>query len=60
MRRLVSQILPAVYAGEAHPRKEKMKALKAGAEAAWKRCYEEAYGVELKYLPDQRKRGGSI
>lgn len=60
MRRLVIHILPAVYADEALPRKEKMKALKAGAEAAWKRCYEEAYGVGLEYLPDRRKRGGSI
>ena len=55
MRRLVIHILPAVYADEALPRKEKMKALKAGAEAAWKRCYEEAYGVGLEYLPDRRK-----
>ena len=56
MRRLVIHILPAVYADEALPRKEKMRALKAGAEEAWKTCYEEAYGVGLEYLPDRRKR----
>ena len=41
-------------------RKEKMKAFKEGAEAAWKKCYKEAYGVGLEYLPDQRKHGGSV
>ena len=60
MRRLVIHILPAVYADETLPRKEKMKAFKEGAEVAWKKCYKEAYGVELEYLPDQRKHGASV
>ncbi len=55
MRRLVIHILPAVYAEETLPRKEKMKVLKEGAEAAWKKCYEEAYKTPLEYLPDRRK-----
>ncbi len=55
MRRLVIHILPAVQADETLPRKEKMKALKEGAEGAWRKCYEETYGKPLEYLPDRRK-----
>ena len=55
MRRLRIHILPAVYADETLPRTARIAALKEGAEAAWRACYEGAYGVPLTYLPDRRK-----
>ena len=54
MRRLRVHILPAVYADETLPRAARIAKMKADAEAAWKECYEAAYGVPLTYLPDRR------
>lgn len=55
MRKLRIHILPAVYADESLPRKERLLAMKAQAQAEWQACYEEAYGIPLEYLPDRRK-----
>lgn len=54
MKKLRIHILPAVYADESLPRPQRIAQMKAAAEAAWRKCYEEAYGVPLEYLPDRR------
>lgn len=50
MRRLRIHILPAVHADDTLPKNERIADMKARAEAAWKECYEKAYGKELEYL----------
>lgn len=55
MRRLVVHILPAVYPDQELPRGKRIAAMREGAEAAWKKCYEESYQKPLVYLPDRRK-----
>lgn len=55
MHKLRINILPAIYASEALPRKEKLADMKTRAETAWRQCYESAYGKPLEYLPDRRK-----
>lgn len=57
MKKLRIHILPAVYADKSLPRAARIAKMKAEAEAAWKACYEEAYGKPLEYLPDRRKNG---
>ena len=59
MHKLRINILPAIYANESLSRKEKIADVKERATAAWRECYEKAYGKTLKYLPDQRKDGGT-
>lgn len=54
IRKLRIHILPPVYSDESLPRKARMAALREQSEAAWKACYEEAYGVKLEYVPDRR------
>ena len=56
MKKLRIHILPAVYADKSLPRQQRIAKMKAEAEAAWKRCYEEAYRIPLEYLPDRRGR----
>ncbi len=47
-------ILPAVFADETLPRRERIAAMKERAEREWRECYEEAYKTPLCYLPDRR------
>ena len=54
MKRLRIHILPAIYADETLSRKEKLSDMKARTAAAWRKCYEEAYGSPCVYLPDRR------
>lgn len=56
MRRVVVRLLPPVYADESLPRPARVAKLKADAEAAWRECYENTYGVPLEYLPDRRQK----
>ncbi len=42
-------IMPAVYADGTLPRGERIQDMKRRAEAAWKECYERAYGIPLVY-----------
>lgn len=49
IRKLRIRILPAVYADETLPRKERISAMKAAAEKAWKDCYEQTYALPLEY-----------
>ena len=55
MHKLRIHILPAIYADESLPRKEKLLRMKAQAQEAWQKCYEQAYGKRLEYLPEKRK-----
>lgn len=55
MRRLRIHILPPVYADETLPRKQRMAVLKEQAETAWRKCYEETYGIPFEYVPNRRK-----
>ena len=57
IRKLRIHILPAVYADESLPRPARIADLKARAEAAWRDCYEQAYGIPLEYLPCKKKSG---
>lgn len=59
MKKLRIHILPAVYADPSLPRGVRVAKMKADAEAAWKACYEAAYGKPLEYLPDRRKGGNA-
>ena len=54
MRRVRIHILPAVYPREGLGRRQCAAAMRAEAEAAWKACYEESYGIPLAYLPQTR------
>lgn len=56
MRALRIHVLPAVYADESLPRKERVEKMRRQAEQAWQDCYEKAYGKPLSYLPSARKR----
>lgn len=56
MRALRIHVLPAVYADETLPRKERVEKMRRQAEQAWQDCYEKAYGKPLSYLPSARKR----
>lgn len=56
MRRLVIHILPAVYPDETLPRTARIAGLKAAAQAAWQKCYEETYKIPLEYLADRRRK----
>ncbi len=49
MRRVRIHIMPAIYADESLPRGERIRDMKRRAEAAWKECYEKAYGIPLVY-----------
>ncbi len=49
LKRIRIHIMPAVYADETLPRAERMQDMKRRAEAAWKECYEKAYGIPLVY-----------
>lgn len=49
MKRIRIHIMPAVYADETLPRAARMQDMKLRAEAAWKECYETAYGIPLAY-----------
>ena len=53
MHKLRIHILPVVYQDESLPKKEKLDAMKAQAEEAWRECYEKAYGTPLEYLPEE-------
>ncbi len=55
IRSLRIHILPAVYPDETLAKSACEQDLKSRAEAEWKECYEEAYGIPLEYLPDRRK-----
>jgi len=55
MRKLRIHILQPVYADESLPRKARMAAFREQTEAAWRACYEEAYGKPLEYVADRRK-----
>ncbi len=55
MRKLRINILPAVFPDETLARRERMATMRRQCEAAWKECYERAYGKPLEYLPDRRK-----
>lgn len=50
VRNLVIHILPAVYADDALPKKQRIGAMRNLAQGEWKTCYEEAYGIPLEYL----------
>lgn len=50
IKKLRIHILPAVYADDTLPRKERIKQMKTVAEAEWKNCYEQAYGKQLEYM----------
>ena len=50
IRKLRVHILPAIYSDETLPKTERLADVKARAETAWKDCYENAYGTQLKYL----------
>ncbi len=54
MHKLRINILPAVFANDALPKKEKLADMKSRAQEAWRVCYESAYGIPLEYLPDRR------
>lgn len=43
-------ILPAIRADESLPKGERLQDMKSRAEAAWRECYESAYGVKLQYM----------
>ncbi len=58
VRKLRIHILPAVYPDEALSPKERANDMRRKAEDEWRRCYEEAYGRPLEYLPDRRKGRG--
>lgn len=60
LRKLRIHILPAIEPDETLPPKERAKKLKEEAEAAWKACYEAAYGVPLEYLPDRRRSSHGV
>ena len=49
-KKLRINVLPLLYPNEALPRAERIADLKARAQAAWKQCYEKAYGIPLEYL----------
>ena len=49
IRKLRINILPAVYPDESLPRAERIEALRAAAQTAWRECYEQAYGIPLVY-----------
>lgn len=49
MHKLRINILPAIYADESLPRKEKLADMKLRAQKAWQSCYETAYGIPLDY-----------
>lgn len=53
MKKLRINILPPVYAEEGVPRKEAVTRMKTAAEAAWRACYERAYGAQPEYLPEK-------
>ncbi len=55
VRKLRIHILPAVYPDAALAPKARAAAMKDAAEAAWRDCYETAYGVPLEYGPDRRR-----
>ena len=55
MRRLVIHILPPIAPVAESPRGERADRLKEQAQAAWKDCYERAYGIPMEYLPDRRR-----
>ena len=55
MRRLVIHILPPIAPVAECPRGERADRLKEQAQAAWKDCYERAYGIPMEYLPDRRR-----
>ena len=56
IRKLRIHILPAVYADESLPRREKLEKMKETAEREWRECYENAYGIPLEYLPKAEKK----
>ena len=49
IHKLRINILPAVYPDESLPRAERIEALRAAAQTAWRECYEQAYGIPLVY-----------
>ena len=49
MKKLKINILPAIYADESLPKKERIAKMKFQAEQAWKECYETAYQKKLEY-----------
>lgn len=48
-------ILPAIEPRGDLPKQERINEMRGEAQAAWKKCYEQSYGVPLEYLPDVRK-----
>lgn len=58
IRKLRINILPPVYGDNELPKGERGAKMKELAEEEWKRCYEQAYGIPLEYLPDKRKNKG--
>ena len=52
IRKLCIHILPAVYADDTLPKKERIQAMRDAAQEEWKECYEKAYGVPLEYLTE--------
>lgn len=49
MKKLRIHILPAVYADETLPKGKRGEKMRQEAQEAWKKCYEEAYGIPLEY-----------
>ena len=56
VKKLRINILPVVFADETLPKGARVRRMKEQAEAAWKNCYEAAYGVPLAYLPSEKKQ----
>ncbi len=56
IKKLRIHILPAVRPDSSLPRRECVQRMRECAEAEWKQCYEEAYGIPLVYEEDRRSR----